>query len=97
MFTILIADDNINFAKLLVNDIVSTREDLRVIKIATNGKEAFDLMNSYQIDIVLLDLKMSIYNGIEVLNMLSKEKQKQYELAAYEVEQMKKEWEQWRP
>ena len=25
------------------------------------------------------------------------EKQKQYELAAYEVEQMKKEWEQWRP
>jgi len=79
MFTILIADDNINFAKLLVNDIVSTREDLRIIKIATNGKEAFDLMNSCQIDIVLLDLKMSIYNGIEVLNMLSKEKQKQYE------------------
>lgn len=79
MFTILIADDNINFAKLLVNDIISTREDLRIIKIATNGKEALELMNSYQIDIVLLDLKMPIYNGIQVLNMLSKEKQKQYE------------------
>ncbi len=79
MFTILIADDNIDFAKLVVNDIVSSREDLKVIKIATNGKEALDLMNSFQIDIVLLDLEMPIYNGIQVLDMLSEEKKKQYE------------------
>lgn len=78
MFKILIADDNISFAKLLVNDIISTRENLKVIKIATDGKETLELMNSEQIDIVLLDLKMPIYNGLQILDMLSEEKKQQY-------------------
>ena len=78
MFKILIADDNINFAKLLVNDIISTRENLKVVKIATDGKETLELMNSEQIDIVLLDLKMPIYNGLQILDMLSEEKKQQY-------------------
>lgn len=78
MFKILIADDNISFAKLLVNDIISTRENLRVVKIATDGKETLELMNTEQLDIVLLDLKMPIYNGLQILDMLSEEKKKQY-------------------
>ncbi len=78
MFTILIADDNIEFSKMLVNDIVSTRDSLKVLKIATDGQEAFSLMNSEKIDIILLDLKMPIYNGSQILEMLSEEKKKQY-------------------
>lgn len=79
MVNILIADDNIEFAKLLVNDIVSTNENLRIVKIATNGKETLELMNKDKIDIVLLDLKMPIYNGYEILEKLSDEKKKEYE------------------
>lgn len=78
MFTILIADDNTAFAKLLVNDIVGNMNNLRVVRIATDGKETLELMNSQQIDIVLLDIKMPIYDGIQILSMLSEEKKKEY-------------------
>jgi CheY-like chemotaxis protein len=79
MFTILIADDNIVFAKMLVNTIIGTMDNLRVVKIATDGKEALELMNSQIIDVVLIDLKMPVYNGNQVLSMLSEEKKKIYE------------------
>lgn len=78
MFSILIADDDINFIKLLLNDILSTKDNLRVSKIATNGQEALDLMNSEQFDIILLDLKMPFYTGLQVIEMLSEEKKKRY-------------------
>lgn len=79
MFKVLIADDNVEFAKLLVNDIISTKENLKVVKIATNGKETLELMEKEQIDIVLLDLNMPIYNGYDILEKLSNQKKKEYE------------------
>ncbi len=79
MYTILIADDNIAFAKLLVNDIVGKMDNLRVIKIATDGKETLEIMQNQTIDIVLLDLKMPIYSGVDILSMLSDQKKKEYE------------------
>jgi DNA-binding NarL/FixJ family response regulator len=44
--------------------ILSTAENLEVLGIANNGAEAIDLVESHPVDVVLMDLKMPIMNGI---------------------------------
>lgn len=44
--------------------ILSTAESLEVLGIANNGAEAIDLVESHPVDVVLMDLKMPIMNGI---------------------------------
>lgn len=70
MINVLIADDNVNFLKGLVNDILNNM-DIRICKICTNGKEALDVLKTEKIDIVILDINMPIYNGIDVLTKLT--------------------------
>ncbi len=76
MVNVIIADDNINFATTLMNYINETNENIRVLGIAEDGQKALNFLNSrYHIDVVLLDYKMPIYNGQEVLERII-EKQK---------------------
>jgi len=44
--------------------ILGTAENLRVVGIANNGLEALDLIKKHKPDVVLMDLKMPIMNGI---------------------------------
>jgi DNA-binding NarL/FixJ family response regulator len=44
--------------------ILSTSENIQVIGIANNGVEALELLQEHPVDIVLMDLKMPIMNGI---------------------------------
>ena len=78
MINILIADDNIFFAKKLM-DYINTYENIKVTNIAIDGKETLDLLNNKEdIDVFLLDLKMPIYNGLEILEKINKEKRQKY-------------------
>lgn len=78
MVNVLIVDDNIFFAKKLM-DYINTYKNIKVLNIAVDGKEALDLLNNKEdIDIFLLDLKMPIYNGLEVLEKISNEKREKY-------------------
>lgn len=70
MFNMLIADDNINFIKSLINNILISNDKIRLIKIATDGKETLDIIKKQKIDILLLDLNMPIYSGIEIINLI---------------------------
>lgn len=71
MVNVLIADDNIDFATNLMNYLNQKNDNVRVCYIAKNGEEALNLLNNKKdIDIVLLDLKMPICNGIEVLEKI---------------------------
>lgn len=38
--------------------------------IATNGKEALDALNTQKIDLILLDLKLPEYSGLDILEFL---------------------------
>lgn len=77
MINILIVDDNIYYAKAIMNVINEYINNVRVINIATDGKEAIDkLNNDDNIDIVLLDLKMPILNGIDIIHKLDENKRK---------------------
>ena len=44
--------------------ILSTSENIQVIGIANNGIEALELLQNHPVDVVLMDLKMPIMNGI---------------------------------
>ena len=68
--TILIADDNADFAKTLVN-YLEKEEDMEVIGIAKNGKEACDMVVNTQPDVLLLDVIMPYLDGIGVLEYIN--------------------------
>ncbi len=59
---VLIADDDPDFVKS-VEDVLK-RADWKV-SVAANGREALDCMESTPIDVLILDLRMPILNGLE--------------------------------
>ncbi len=59
MINILVADDNIYYAKALINYIMSKNEEFRVVNISTNEKEVMESLKSGKIDILILDFKMA--------------------------------------
>lgn len=72
MINILIADDNIYYAKTLMNIINSSINNVKVVNIAIDGRETIEqLNNNNNIDVALLDLKMPIISGIDVLHQLN--------------------------
>ena len=64
--TVLIADDNPDFAMTLVS-YLEKEEDMEVIGIAKDGKEACDMIINTEPDVVLLDV---------ITNMIYKRRQK---------------------
>ncbi len=67
--TVLIADDNMEFAKKL-SSYVSQEEDMEVIGMARDGNEAYEMVCNMQPDILLLDVIMPHLDGIGVLEKI---------------------------
>lgn len=67
MLNLLIVDDNIYYIKSLINYIVGQSQKLKIRNIATNGKEAVEMIAKGNIDLVLLDLKLPGFSGAQVL------------------------------
>ncbi len=79
MVNVLIADDNIYYAKTLMDLINNECSDVKVCNIAINGKETLEILNNKDnIDVILLDLKMPIYTGVQVIDMLPEERKEKY-------------------
>ncbi len=68
--TVLIADDNPDFARTLVS-YLEREEDMEVIGIAKDGKEACDMIMNTEPDVVLLDVIMPYLDGLGVLEKIS--------------------------
>lgn len=80
--TIIIVDDHVLFAKSLLG-LVNSFPGFTVIEILKNGQELIDYLqaNNVQPDIILLDLKMPVLNGIETMTWLRKHLPEQKTLA----------------
>ncbi len=65
--TVLIADDNADICVLLQVGLSRLAVD---IVVASNGREAYDLIVSHRPSLVLLDLVMPEWTGLEVLTKL---------------------------
>ncbi|MCI8470459.1 MAG: response regulator [Clostridia bacterium] len=72
MVNVLVIEDNFYYSKSLINILADTNPKMRLCKISTNGKEAIEILKNQEnaIDIILLDLKLPHYNGIEILNYI---------------------------
>lgn len=71
MINILICDDNIYYAKLLMDSL--NMDGVRVCNIAVNGEETLNILKTRSdIDLILLDMQLPIYSGIEIIEELSK-------------------------
>lgn len=66
----MIIDDDINYIKYLINNVISEFENIRVSYIATNGKEAIDILQKSNFDLILIDLKMPNISGIDVIERI---------------------------
>ncbi len=71
MIRVLICDD-----QTVVRDgleaILSTDDEIQVVGVARNGQEAVDLAGERQPDVVLMDLKMPVMNGVQATERLRK-------------------------
>jgi len=69
MIRILICDDQVIVCEGL-QVILEAYPDLEVVGIANNGEEAIQLTAQYKPDIVLMDLKMPVMNGIQATKII---------------------------
>ena len=68
--SILLADDNADFTKTLTG-YLEKQEDMEVIGVAQDGREAVEMIKNVTPDIVLLDLIMPHLDGLGVLEELN--------------------------
>ena len=68
--TVLIADDNADFANNLT-ECLEEQEDMEVIAVAKDGKEAVEMIKNTNPDVVLLDVIMPHLDGLGVLEELN--------------------------
>jgi two-component system, response regulator, stage 0 sporulation protein A len=68
--SVLLADDNIEFGNLL-SKYLSQQEDIRIVGVARDGIEAYDMIIELMPDVVVLDIIMPNLDGIGVLEKLS--------------------------
>ncbi len=72
MTTVLIVDDQA-LARDGLQMIVGTAPDIEVVGSAENGAEALELVASLKPDVVLMDLKMPVMNGIHATRAISEQ------------------------
>ena len=69
--TILIADDSLFIREALCN-VLEGEEDFEVCGEAENGREAVEKAQELHPDLILLDLSMSVMNGLEATRVLKR-------------------------
>jgi len=63
---VIIADDH-SMVRQGIKQILELESDIVVIAQASNGKEAVDLANEYNPDVLLMDINMPVLNGLQAI------------------------------
>jgi DNA-binding NarL/FixJ family response regulator len=70
MTRILIVDDQVLFAESLKAVLEAAGEDYKVCGLAENGREAVDAVDELKPDLVLMDVRMPVLDGVGATRML---------------------------
>ncbi len=70
MTDLLIADDNMELVKNIINNVIGKKSNIRLVKIATNGEEAMDCIMHNNLDVIILDMKIPKISGKEILEKI---------------------------
>lgn len=68
--SILVVEDNDRLRKFMVNSL--RKENYQVYE-AANGKSAFEILRNSFLDLILLDLKLGNFNGIDILQTVRRQ------------------------
>jgi len=68
MKIIIVDDQNIMLQGLSM--IVSKDEDIEVVGLASNGEEALSLCARHKVEVVLMDIRMPVMNGVEATKLI---------------------------
>ncbi len=71
--TVLLVDDQILFVESLKTVLETRASDLSIQDIAHNGKEAVEAVRRRKPDIVLMDIRMPVMDGVEATKMIHQE------------------------
>lgn len=69
---VLIADDEVKVCKLLVNLVDWASLGLEIVGIANDGHTACSMIETLKPDIVITDIRMPGFNGIELIDYIKK-------------------------
>lgn len=69
---VLVVDDSA-FIRKMIKDILAMDDEIEVVDVAKNGKEAIEKLMAKKIDVVTLDVEMPIMDGIETLKKIMEE------------------------
>ncbi len=61
---VLVVDDDV-FVSMSLKTILESDEDIQVVAIGNNGAEAVELYEQYEPDVLLMDIRMDVMNGLE--------------------------------
>lgn len=81
MINILIANNDLDFSKKIINEISKNNLNVRICNIATDGQEALNILLKCEdiIDIVIMNLDLPTYNGSKILREINENKVLKYE------------------
>ncbi|SHK00879.1 two-component system, response regulator YesN [Geosporobacter subterraneus DSM 17957] len=72
MIRVLVADDEARICKLIIKLIDWDKNDMQVIGTASNGIEALELIERENPDIIITDIRMPGYDGLEMIERAKK-------------------------
>ncbi|MEA3221965.1 MAG: response regulator [Thermodesulfobacteriota bacterium] len=72
-YNILVVDDSEIIRKVLIKTLLLAKVSVGELYEAANGKEALEILGDSWIDLVFADINMPVMNGVEMIEMMSKD------------------------